>query len=142
MTEIRQGACFCGAVKVQVTGDAVLQGYCHCDDCRHWSGAPVTAYSLWPADLVKVTAGEQSLRRYSKAGKSTRLHCSGCGGAVITEMPAAGMVDVYPPLLEDLPFAPTMHVYYAERVLDLPDGLPKFRDMPAAAGGSDEIMAE
>ncbi|HEY5412209.1 MAG TPA: hypothetical protein VIJ94_15925 [Caulobacteraceae bacterium] len=34
------------------------------------------------------------------------------------------------------------HVNYAETVLPMHDGLPKFRDFPAAFGGSDEMVAE
>ena len=29
-----EGHCYCGAVKVVVTGDAVGEGYCHCKTCR------------------------------------------------------------------------------------------------------------
>ena len=34
------------------------------------------------------------------------------------------------------------HVHYAESVLPLNDGLPKFRDMPTEVGGSGVTMSE
>ena len=39
-------------------------------------------------------------------------------------------------------FNPNLHINYAETVLPMRDGLPKFKDVPAAFGGSDEQMAE
>ena len=41
------GSCFCGAVKLEVTGSPEAMGYCHCSSCRSWSGGPVNAFSLW-----------------------------------------------------------------------------------------------
>ena len=39
-------------------------------------------------------------------------------------------------------FAPGVHVNYAETVLRMKDGLPKFRDFPADLGGSGEAVPE
>ena len=38
--------------------------------------------------------------------------------------------------------APLFHLFYANRVFDAPtsDLLPKFRDLPGAMGGSDELL--
>ena len=142
MTESVRGSCFCGAVEVELSGEPMFQGYCHCEDCRRWSGAPMTGFTIWPADSVRVTAGEDRLVGYSHVGKANRRHCATCGGSVMTDLPEAGLVDVYPPLLEGFAFAPAFHLHYGERALDLPDDLPKFRDMPEEAGGSGEMIAD
>ena len=55
-----RGACFCGAVKIRVTGQPNAMGYCHCSSCRSWSGGPVNAFSLWPPESVQVVTGEHS----------------------------------------------------------------------------------
>jgi hypothetical protein len=39
-------------------------------------------------------------------------------------------------------FRPALHVNYAETVLPVRDGLPKFKDFPAEHGGSGEQMPE
>ena len=140
MTETTKGSCFCGSVQFEVTGDAPLQGYCHCEDCRRWSGAPVTSYALWQSDAVRITAGEDKLVTYTRSGQAHRKHCRECGGALMTELPAADMTDVYPHLLKDYDFVPQAHIWYGVRAIDLDDGLPKFKDMPAEAGGSGEMM--
>jgi hypothetical protein len=46
------------------------------------------------------------------------------------------MYDIFAGVLADFEFQPTMHINYDERVISLPDSLPKFRDMPERAGGS------
>ena len=52
------------------------------------------------------------------------------------------MVDVFASTLPTLNFKPAVHVYYAETVLPMRDGLPKFKDFPAEIGGSGEQMPE
>ena len=140
MTEKYEGACLCGKVRLEVTGPAVTQGFCHCQSCRKWSAAPVTAYVLFPQENVKVTEGEAYLGGFGGEGKNRRIHCTQCGGGLMAEMPAAGLTDVYAPTLPGFTFAPEAHVNYAERMIDMADGLPKFKDMPAEAGGSGEMM--
>lgn len=95
MSAIVEGACFRGEVRLEVAGDPALQGFRHCPDCRKWSAPPVTAYALWPSADVRVTAGGEHLREFSRDGKAIRRHCTECGGAVMTESPAVGMTDVY-----------------------------------------------
>ena len=142
MTDTVNGSCFCGAVQFQVSGDPVAQGFCHCDDCRHWSGSPLTAYALWPSDAVTVTAGSEHVTAYSKTGQAERQSCGKCGGTVMTVIAGAGLSDVYPHLLTGFSFQPEAHVHYGLRVVDMADGLPKFNDMPAEAGGSGEMVQE
>ena len=142
MSKTTSGTCFCGSVTVEVTGNAMMQGFCHCDDCRQWSGAPVTTYALWQSDTVRITAGEDKVVSYSKTGQANRMHCGQCGGAVMTVIPDAGLTDVYPVLLKGFSFRPQANVHYGVRQIDMPDGLPKFKDMPAEAGGSGEMIED
>ncbi|MEE4187285.1 MAG: GFA family protein [Roseobacter sp.] len=142
MTETTQGSCFCGAVQVQVAGPALLQGYCHCTSCRRWSVQPFIAYAMWPSDQVSIIAGQDSLAHIARNDDLTMHFCSACGGHIMAVSAKAGLTDVFPMQLQDFDFTPAIHVNYGERVVDLPDGLPKFRDMPARAGGSDEMIAE
>ncbi len=66
------GQCFCGAVTIVVTGDPVGAGYCHCANCRSWSAGPVNAFTLWKAEAVKVTQGEDHIGEYHKTERSYR----------------------------------------------------------------------
>jgi hypothetical protein len=51
------GECFCGAVKVELSGEPEGMGYCHCQSCRSWSGGPLNAFTLWKPDAVRITNG-------------------------------------------------------------------------------------
>lgn len=136
------GECFCGAVKIEVSGDPAGMGYCHCQSCRSWSGGPVNAFSLWPPTAVKVVAGQDKLATYAKMATSERQYCSQCGGHLMTNHPTFGLVDVFAATIPTLKFEPGVHVNYAETVLPIRDGLPKMKDFPADLGGSGELMAE
>ncbi len=133
------GKCFCGAVEITVTGEPVGMGYCHCSSCRSWSAGPVNAFTIWPMEAVQVTAGAEHLASYAKTPRSKRQFCTKCGGHVMTEHP--GYMDVYAATIPDLPFVPALHVHYAETVLPMQDGLPKYKNTPAP-GGSGELIAE
>jgi len=136
------GHCFCGAVEVTVTGAPAAMGYCHCESCRQWSAGPVNAFTLWAPDSVKVTRGADLVGVYHKTDKSLREFCTKCGGHLMTEHPGWKLVDVYAAVIPDFPFQPGVHVNYAESVLPVRDGLPKFKDVPAEMGGSGQQIAE
>ena len=136
------GECFCGAVKIRATGSPFAMGYCHCNDCRAWSAAPATSYTLWQPDAVEITEGADKLATFAKTPGSQRQFCSQCGGHVMSEHPDAGFTDILAPILPTLKFEPTVHVYYGAAVMRVPDGLPKLKDFPAEFGGSGETMPE
>jgi len=137
-----KGECFCGAVKIEVTGDPEAMGYCHCRSCRSWSGGPVNAFSLWKPEAVKVTAGASNIATFKKTDLSHRQYCTKCGGHLMTNHPPLGMIDVYAATLPTLKFAPGVHVNYSETVLPMRDGLPKLKDFPKEFGGSGEAVPE
>jgi hypothetical protein len=142
MSESFSGACFCGAVEVEVSGQPEVMGYCHCQSCRSWSASPVNAFTLWKPENVKVTKGADRIGAYHKTEKHHRQFCRTCGGHVMTSLPAAGLIDVFSATIPDFPFRPQLHINYAETVLPMRDGLPKLKDFPAEMGGSGEIIAE
>ena len=137
-----KGACFCGAVQLEATGEPVLMGYCHCESCRHWSAGPVNGFTLWQPDAVKVTAGKEHIGTFNKTPQSARKWCKKCGGHVFCEHPGMGLTDVYAAVLPDLKFKPAVHVFYAETVMRMPDKLPKQKDLPKEAGGSGVLLPE
>jgi len=137
-----RGSCFCGEISIEVTGDPAGMGYCHCRSCRSWSGGPVNAFSLWQPNQVRVTAGANLLATYQKTPISQRQYCRACGGHLMTNHPTLGLVDVFSATLPTLAFQPGVHVNYAETVLPMRDGLPKFKDFPKEFGGSGEMLPE
>ena len=142
MTNNTTGACFCGAVEIEVTGAPEAMGYCHCASCRSWSAGPVNAFTLWKPENVKVTKGANLVGHFKKTENSDRQFCTRCGGHLMTYHPPFGLTDVYAATIPSVAFKPGVHVNYAETVLPIKDGLPKLKDFPKELGGSGEALAE
>lgn len=142
MSQLYAGSCFCGAVQIQLTGSPKVMGYCHCTDCAAWSAAPLIGFSLWPENSVTVTKGADIIGTFNKTSKSDRKFCTLCGGHFMMRHPALGLIDVYPNAVPSFPHEPSMHVHYQDKTLTVQDGLPKFKDLPARFGGSDERLPD
>ena len=142
MTEATKytATCFCSSVELELTGEPVFQGYCHCDSCRHWLGAPVNAATLWPKNAVGFIKGESLLGTFAKTPRSQRKYCTKCGSNVLNAHYEEGLIDVFAANISGFPFKPTMHVHYQERLMDVPDDLPKFSDLPSEFGGSGTLV--
>ncbi|MFI5317089.1 MAG: GFA family protein [Myxococcota bacterium] len=134
--------CFCGAVEVEITGEPAAQVYCHCSSCRGWLGAPIHAATLWPTPKVNVRKGADKLAVIKKTEASHRTFCTACGAPVLVRHPAIGMTDVPAGTIAAFAFKPTLHVHYGEKVLQVRDGLPKFKDFPKEFGGSGATVPE
>lgn len=144
-----EGRCFCGEVTFSLTGEPDVMAYCHCDSCRHWSAGPVNAFTLWQPDNLKITKGSTNISDFDKNPTSldqtivsNRVWCKTCGGHLYTEHPGMGLVDVPAATIDNFDFKPGFHVHYQESVHHMLDGLPKFKDLPAEAGGSGEQLID
>ena len=136
------GGCFCGAVRLTVTGTPIGMGYCHCESCRHWSAGPVNAFCLWPPDAVKITQGAEHIGTYNKTRGTFRKWCKKCGGHILSDHPELGFTDVFAAITPGLAHQPTMHVNYGEKTVSIRDGLPKLKDFPKEMGGSGVLLEE
>ena len=142
MTMKNTGACFCGAVQIEVTGAPEGMGYCHCASCRSWSAGPVNAFTLWKPENVKVTKGADKVGHFQKSANSNRQFCTDCGGHLLTDHPLWKLTDVFAATIPGIEFKPGVHVNYAESVLPIKDGLPKLKDFPKELGGSGQAVPE
>lgn len=136
------GSCFCGDIEFSLTGDPLLVGYCHCDSCRNWSGSPVNAFTLWKKEQFNLEKGKEHVASFSKTERCTRYWCKNCGGNLFSELTQKGIVDVYAGAFRDFEFVPQIHVNYQEKVLQITDGLPKYKDLPDTSGGSGDLIPE
>ena len=128
-----EARCFCGAIKVTVTGSPAGTSACHCSTCRSLSGAPFLANVLFPREAVTITAadGGEAITVDTQTSKIvTRRRCAKCFSPVLAEVALKQRRAVVPAaLFSPLPpgWAPAHHIHYESRCLDMPDGLPKFR---------------
>jgi len=136
------GECFCGAIRLDLSGEPEAMGYCHCRSCRSWAGGPVNAFTLWKPSALRITAGAEDLATFQKTPFSQRQYCRKCGGHLMNNHPTVGLIDIFAATLPRLAFKAGVHINYAETVLPMRDGLPKLKDFPKEFGGSGEMVAE
>ena len=136
------GKCMCGAVQFEVPGEPFAMLICHCIDCRAWSASPVNGATAFKRDELTVTKGQEFIKKYNSSNGHERCWCSKCGGHIFSDHPAFDLIDVYASVLDGIEFKPGMHVNYAQSILPIKDGLPKFKDFPKELGGSGELMDE
>ena len=141
MAETHTGKCYCGAIEIEANGEPLDMGYCHCQNCRRFSTAPVSIFTLWKPENIKIARGEQALGKFKSSEISERRYCTKCGGHVMIDHPTLGLADIRVSL-SGLGFKPTVHLNYSETVLRIKDGLPKLKDFPKEIGGSGETLPE
>jgi hypothetical protein len=128
--------CTCGAVEVQLTGEPIAQYFCHCDDCQAVYGGAY-ACTLYHTASVNVLRGETA---DFVLKTSPRTKCSRCGTYLYAEVPGYGVRGVNASLLPDGMFKPAFHLQCQFSASPIADALPHFKGIPAAFGGSDEVM--
>ena len=91
MAETHTGQCYCGAVEIEMLGEPLDMGYCHCENCRRYSAAPVSAFTLWKKENVNVTKGSEFLGKFKSSEISDRRYCTKCGGHIMVDHPTLGL---------------------------------------------------
>jgi hypothetical protein len=130
-------SCRCGAVQLEVSGEPLVQFFCHCDDCQAMHGAAYVPESVYPADKVNVRQGTPSSWTLKR---NPRLFCSDCGTRLFVDVLALGVRGVSGTLLPPGAFTPSFHMHCRYALAPVPDGLPHYRGRPARFGGSDETV--
>ncbi len=130
-------SCHCGASRVLATGKAVLHAYCHSQVCRELFGGAVVAVTMWRGADLSLAPGARAAGCFVQPLlEATRHFCAGCGSTLFL-VDALGLRVVSHALIAAsyrgiLPaqHAPTMHLHYAQRQLDIDDELPKHLERP------------
>lgn len=135
---ITEAGCLCGAVKLSLDGDPVVQFYCHCDDCQAVHGAAYVSIAVFPAHAVKVTQGQPVTWTYETL---PRQRCATCGTQLFARVPDSEFAGVKANLLPKNMFKPAFHIHCKDAVLPVKDDLPHYKSLPSVFGGSDEVLA-
>jgi len=131
-------SCLCGSVIAEISGDPVIQAYCHCDDCQTAHSAAYVLSSVYPSDAVNVQKGELT----PLVVKTTqRMRCSKCGTFIFTDVKSANLRSVNAMLLPKDDFKPQFHLQCQYAVLPVVDNLPHYKGFPAAFGGTDDLVS-
>lgn len=123
-----QGRCLCGAVEYSVPDDLQYAGYCHCSDCRRFSGSAFSAMGGVPITELRILKGADHIARYVKSGETVLCFCRNCGSSLYAEKPRRGMAHLRLGTLDEAPsLAPQFHSYVASKApwYEIRDGLPQ-----------------
>ena len=121
------GRCYCGRTTFSASAAPKAVTYCHCDDCKRATGAPVAAFAAF--DDAVITFAPDEGQAISRVAGVTRSFCRSCGS------PLSGRYDylpdtVYVPvgLFDNADaYPPEMHAHQNNQLmwLCLSDDLPK-----------------
>ena len=126
------GGCLCGAVRFAIKDRVLYAGYCHCSQCRRFSGTASTALGGIAAEDLTITSGADLLARYVKSPATTLVFCSICGSSLYAEKPLFGTLHLRYGCLDKPPtLLPTVHMYASSAVSWAPivDDMPRFDDL-------------
>lgn len=127
------GHCHCGAVGFALEGEALYADWCHCSNCRKWSGAFADPSVLVRIEAILDVAGAEHQRAYSPPGFATRAFCARCGGpAPLPQADRRGIVVPMGMLDGDPGVRPLLHKQVAFKApwVELTDGLPRYPHWP------------
>jgi len=82
-TQNTTGGCLCGAIRFSAAVEPQGAGYCHCQTCRHHTGAPIVAFVVFSTKQVKWSTGERG--RYQSSPGKYRGFCQICGTSLTFE---------------------------------------------------------
>lgn len=74
------GRCYCGAHSLRIDAQATVVAYCHCSDCRRWTGAATPAFAAFPETAFVISP--KSPTPVSHAKGVDRWFCPDCGSAL------------------------------------------------------------
>ena len=132
MTDQYHVQCDCGTVKLTLTGEPRVRGFCHCEDCRELLKIPYHSVNAWEKEQVSIVTGADKLVAFQHPTKRMkRFYCADCGETLFNSNAMDWRV-VSQLLIRkchggELPeeLQSRMHFFYGRRIVDIDDALPK-----------------
>jgi len=144
MKEIN-GGCLCGAVEYSVQDNFTYMGFCHCSECRRFSGSAFSAMGGIPTSSFRVLKGQENISHFNKSENSVLGFCRVCGSSLYALKPQKGMVHLRLGTLSEAPsMTPQFHSYVGSKVSwhQIGDALPQFEAGRGAAAAQQGIQAD
>jgi len=129
-----EGSCLCGAIQYAVGERFLYAVYCHCSDCRKFSGSAFSVVAGVRSSAFTLTRGDEvTAGSYQKTPASRMRFCTRCGSSLFVEKLEQGMVHVRLGALDSpSPVTPQAHVYVRSKAdwYVITDDLPQFEEGP------------
>ena len=87
------GGCMCGAVRYRAAGQPERVGICHCATCRKNTGAPFSAFAVYPRARVTFVSGDTGF--FCSSAEVKRHFCRECGSPVFGEASDSDEMELY-----------------------------------------------
>jgi len=79
----RKASCCCGALRVEVLGEPLLNAICHCDNCQRRTGSAFGWSCYFGEDHFSEIGGEALAYVFESAsGRQERRFCADCGSTL------------------------------------------------------------
>lgn len=131
MSDTYELSCDCGHVKMSVHGKPELTLYCHCGSCRALYSVDMLSAAAWTDDNADLPDESKMFVHKMDGKEMTRYGCAKCG-TIMYGRHKPGIPVIPHGLFRKanggkLPaeLAPTLHLFYRERVIDIDDDLRK-----------------
>ena len=127
------GSCLCGSVKIQVSDSFGFVGYCHCSECRKWSGSAFGTGALVSPEGFSIVSGEELVSYYNSSEQTVLGFCSNCGSSLFSRKVKLGKYIVRLGILDDAPTQrPDIHIFAASKApwFEIADQLDIFDTVP------------
>ncbi|KAG1887321.1 Mss4-like protein [Suillus subluteus] len=141
-----ESSCWCGAVRFAFAGDPFDAKLCHCRQCQGLHGAPFQWAVIFPKTSVRILENNgDALHCFSTTTKKTSHHvpckvsCDICRAPLFDEGKRTVLAypsgfkfppDIHPPSHYGgvpLEFQPSCHILYGQHIMEVCDGIPKWR---------------
>jgi hypothetical protein len=134
--KLLSGRCLCGAVEYSLPDDLAYAGYCHCSDCRRFSGSAFSAFGGIDEARFQIVRGADRITQFVKSTNTTLAFCSICGSSLYAAKPERKMIHLRLGTLDQAPsLHPQTHSYAGSKAewFVICDGLPQFETSRQAA---------
>ena len=125
----------CGNVEYDISDNLIYAGYCHCSECRRWTGAPFSSTGGVKDVDFELIKGESFLSSYKKGENSISYFCNNCSSIVYGRVPEHNMIFVMLGTLVESPsLKPQWHIYTDSKLdwYQICDDLPQYANAPIA----------
>jgi hypothetical protein len=125
--------CFCGTVHFTVEDALASAFYCHCSRCRRRTGAACAAIGRIASDKVRLTRGDQHVRRLGESGEDYVAICRQCCSPLYSLVNGGRFTHVPLGVLEEAPSkTPDHHIQVASKATwhTIDDDLPQYAAFP------------
>jgi hypothetical protein len=129
-----KASCLCGAVSIQIEGSLRNARYCHCVNCRKFSGTAYAAWGLAQTSQLTISPSEPNVTKFNSGG-GLRVFCAACGSPLWYEPTGLPQFRGIPlGAIDDGELAkPEMHVWTKSQVpwASISDALPRHEKHPS-----------